>query len=249
MGYAIKNVRSTLGRELPANFYRVRYSRSWPKSPPDLYLWKKRVPGHGLVQECFSETHTTHSPEWTLIRKQKPHYTTWPELVAADDALGTPDTKPCSQCGEVKPNTSKYFQKTGREKLRPECKDCTSRYERERNKNMQRKCDQAARKSNDRACEWGCAGELSGSDVQRRFGDAKHHCEYCSKSLSEWAIDYLLPLSKGGDNSYENIRIACSECNSRKQNKSPGEWFSDLLASGIRCKDTPEDMPHTMTMF
>ena len=44
-------------------------------------------------------------------------------------------------------------------------------------------------------------------------------CQYCG-SKSNLTIDHIIPKQKGGKDSWENLIIACSPCNSRKGNRS-----------------------------
>ncbi len=49
-------------------------------------------------------------------------------------------------------------------------------------------------------------------------------CKYCEKPLIEYHIDHVIPLCKGGDNSKENLVIACPKCNLSKGGKLLSEW-------------------------
>lgn len=46
------------------------------------------------------------------------------------------------------------------------------------------------------------------------------HCQYCSTQFprSQLTLDHVLPLSKGGSTTWENIVTACSPCNAKKGN-------------------------------
>lgn len=46
----------------------------------------------------------------------------------------------------------------------------------------------------------------------------KHKCQYCG-STKRLTIDHVIPKSKGGDDSWENLVVACSSCNTKKSNK------------------------------
>lgn len=52
-------------------------------------------------------------------------------------------------------------------------------------------------------------------------------CFYCGQKKPE-TLDHLLPLTRGGDNSIENLVLACRPCNSQKNNKTPQEYYEFL---------------------
>ena len=43
-------------------------------------------------------------------------------------------------------------------------------------------------------------------------------CQYCG-SKSKLTIDHVLPRSKGGKDTWENLVVACSSCNTKKSDK------------------------------
>lgn len=45
------------------------------------------------------------------------------------------------------------------------------------------------------------------------------NCHYCSRCLTidELQLDHKIPLSKGGDNSFENLVVCCATCNNAKE--------------------------------
>ncbi len=45
-------------------------------------------------------------------------------------------------------------------------------------------------------------------------------CQYCG-ALSELTFDHVIPRSKGGITTWQNVVAACSPCNLRKSNKLP----------------------------
>ena len=53
-------------------------------------------------------------------------------------------------------------------------------------------------------------------------------CQYCG-SKSNLTIDHIIPKQKGGKDSWENLIIACSPCNSRKGNRSLIETKMKLM--------------------
>ncbi|AAT89529.1 HNH endonuclease [Leifsonia xyli subsp. xyli] len=48
-----------------------------------------------------------------------------------------------------------------------------------------------------------------------------HRCAYCGKSAT--TIDHVLPRSRGGRDSWENLVACCLRCNNVKSDKTPGE--------------------------
>lgn len=50
----------------------------------------------------------------------------------------------------------------------------------------------------------------------------RFECQYCG-STSELTFDHVIPRSKGGQTTWENVCAACSPCNLRKGNKLPGD--------------------------
>jgi len=56
-------------------------------------------------------------------------------------------------------------------------------------------------------------------------------CQYCSQSVpvSSMTYDHVLPRSRGGKTTWDNIVLSCSPCNLRKGNKTPQEAGMTLL--------------------
>lgn len=65
-----------------------------------------------------------------------------------------------------------------------------------------------------------------------------HQCQYCGKSppLRELNIDHVLPRSRGGDDTWENLVTACRVCNLRKGWKTPEEANMRLARRPFRPK-------------
>lgn len=58
-----------------------------------------------------------------------------------------------------------------------------------------------------------------------------HRCSYCleRKPTSELTFDHVVPRSRGGESSWENLASACMPCNFRKANRTPTEAGMPLL--------------------
>lgn len=53
----------------------------------------------------------------------------------------------------------------------------------------------------------------------------ENHCQYCGKRFpaSQLSIDHVIPKSRGGKSSWNNVVAACSPCNTRKGGRLPWE--------------------------
>ena len=49
----------------------------------------------------------------------------------------------------------------------------------------------------------------------------EHRCAYCARSAA--TIDHVLPRSRGGRDTWENLVACCHSCNNRKGNRTPDE--------------------------
>jgi 5-methylcytosine-specific restriction endonuclease McrA len=54
-------------------------------------------------------------------------------------------------------------------------------------------------------------------------------CAYCSRSAS--TIDHVVPRSRGGADSWENLVACCLACNNAKSDRTPGEMGWTLRVS------------------
>jgi 5-methylcytosine-specific restriction endonuclease McrA len=59
-------------------------------------------------------------------------------------------------------------------------------------------------------------------------------CAYCKKEtrLGDRHVDHVVPLVKGGAHSAENLCVACSACNLRKNDKTANEFIALLAYAG-----------------
>lgn len=55
-----------------------------------------------------------------------------------------------------------------------------------------------------------------------------HRCQYCGRRGSDLTLDHVLPRSRGGPTSWENVVACCRSCNARKRDRTPEEANMDL---------------------
>ena len=72
-------------------------------------------------------------------------------------------------------------------------------------------------------------GSVTTHQIRELIADAIK-CPYCFKKMAheEKVIDHMIPLSKKGLHSIDNLAICCADCNKRKFNKSYSDWLDCL---------------------
>ncbi|MBE9130231.1 MULTISPECIES: HNH endonuclease [unclassified Coleofasciculus] len=69
----------------------------------------------------------------------------------------------------------------------------------------------------------------------------KHACQYCG-STKKLTLEHVIPRSKGGKHSWDNVVIACQRCNSRKGNRTPEQ-------AGMTLRTKPKAPMHPAVAF
>ena len=71
------------------------------------------------------------------------------------------------------------------------------------------------------------------------FARDDYCCQYCGRHRSELrgrqflTRDHVLPISRGGDNTWANVVTSCSPCNNRKGNRLPEEAGMHLMTDAL----------------
>lgn len=166
--------------------------------------------------------------------------------------IAAPD-KQCTKCGEVKPKSEFYADKRHTDGLYFWCKTCFTAHniatrdpaveavrrsirrarpgalERERDKGRRwREANPERARATVRKRQARQAGATV-EDVDYRVVLRQHgmHCYLCDagiESLDDLDFDHMVPLTRGGDHSYANIRPAHARCNRRKHAKTVEEY-------------------------
>lgn len=55
------------------------------------------------------------------------------------------------------------------------------------------------------------------------FRRDEHTCQYCATRTFDLTLDHVLPRSRGGPTSWENVVACCKACNARKRDRTPEE--------------------------
>ena len=67
------------------------------------------------------------------------------------------------------------------------------------------------------------------------FARDEHRCQYCNRPAEN--IDHVIPRSRGGEHTWENVVASCRPCNARKENRF-------LHETDLRLRRTPV-APHS----
>jgi 5-methylcytosine-specific restriction endonuclease McrA len=68
---------------------------------------------------------------------------------------------------------------------------------------------------------------LSRKNILRRDSN---RCQYCGRGDLPLTIDHVVPRTRGGDESWENLVCACMKCNNKKGDRTPEEAGLKLLS-------------------
>ncbi len=91
---------------------------------------------------------------------------------------------------------------------------------------------------------------LSRRNVFRRD---RYTCQYCGRSGVELTLDHVVPKSRGGRTTWENLVTACRTCNTKKGNRTPEEagmrllkpprapGYYEVILLGLKAREFPEE--------
>ncbi len=72
---------------------------------------------------------------------------------------------------------------------------------------------------------------LSRKNILRRDG---HRCQYCGRSDATLTVDHVMPVSRAGEDTWENLVCACVNCNNKKSDRTPDEARMPLRRTPMR---------------
>lgn len=69
----------------------------------------------------------------------------------------------------------------------------------------------------------------------------EHRCQYCGRhyTSTRLSLDHVLPRSRGGPDTWENVVCACLNCNVRKGGRTPAEAGMKLIRPPVKPPRSP----------
>jgi 5-methylcytosine-specific restriction endonuclease McrA len=76
---------------------------------------------------------------------------------------------------------------------------------------------------------------------QNVYARDKGRCQYCGHIVPrhDATYDHVLPRAQGGTTRWENVVIACVDCNQRKANRTPVQAHMRMLSVPVKPKHLP----------
>lgn len=71
-------------------------------------------------------------------------------------------------------------------------------------------------------------GRLPKGTVARLLIEQGWQCVYCKTWLAKYHVDHIVPLSRGGTHTADNVQILCPSCNVRKSAKDPHAFATEV---------------------
>lgn len=99
----------------------------------------------------------------------------------------------------------------------------------------ERLANRPALRARDIAGHWN--GRWSAAQWERLVASEGSLCFWCGERTNQPVPDHYIPLARGGRNSIRNLVVACTHCNSQRQDKLPEEYWAWLA-------EHAEERPH-----
>jgi 5-methylcytosine-specific restriction endonuclease McrA len=119
------------------------------------------------------------------------------------------EKRECLSCGEVFDNPSENFYTKDGDRLESECKSCSTE-----RKNQSRRAKNADVEEDISTEQW--------LEIVESYNSC---CAYCGESDTRLQRDHIIPISRGGPTTPENLVPACPRCNLSKSDKTVSEWY------------------------
>lgn len=133
--------------------------------------------------------------------------------------------KICSKCGRTFPNSKEYFRTTTNSNKKCTCKNCYRKYHRSYDKTKNGKLNKVRTFHNRNAAKNKTIHNFTKSEWEEclKFFDYKD--AYTGLPMEIISQDHIIPVSKGGSYTKQNIVPCERRINSSKSNTDMGKWY------------------------
>lgn len=142
-------------------------------------------------------------------------------------------SKHCRKCSKTK-RLSSFSNDNGRlDGKNPYCKLCVQAYHKQHYKLNRDRILASSKKKYKEGTGLYWRAKLGSTSLATEFAvkyDKNPNCYFCNKFLSatEANIDHLIPRSRGGAHSIENLVVICADCNHLKHTRTDSEFWEFL---------------------
>jgi 5-methylcytosine-specific restriction endonuclease McrA len=155
-------------------------------------------------------------------------------IIEKPEPLGRPvpltakvEQKRCADCQTVKP-ANQFPGASKGDGLHAYCLVCHSKRTQAWRKENPTKAQAQWRRN--RARRVGAEGRHTWEDVASKYQAQDGRCWWCNCKVGDsYAVDHVIPVSRGGSDNPENIVITCPNCNRRKHAKLPHKFIGRLF--------------------
>ena len=200
-----------------------------------LYPWCKEC--HKAWREATREKRNAQMREWHHKQRQDPEWVARTRAEALERYHADPERKE-----RIKQARREREQERWRTDL-----TYRARKNRQQAESIERRMDDPAFMSRKlawgrdasrlrRARKRGVEGSFTDNEWQQLCNQYNNRCANCGKQ-GKLAADHVIPLSRGGSNSIENIQPLCKLCNCRKHVKATDYRTKNLEQSAIEWDD------------
>ena len=73
------------------------------------------------------------------------------------------------------------------------------------------------------------------------YGRDHNRCQYCGRRYltSELSLDHVIPRSRGGKTTWDNVVCCCTSCNVKKGGRLPSEMGMELIVKPVKPRRSP----------
>lgn len=146
------------------------------------------------------------------------------------------DSRTCSRCGQIFPLTREHFGQTPSGGFRSYCRKCKNEGTAEWARRNPDKTRAKWERQNENRITAGVA-DYGYEEIALLRTLLKGRCAYCNIPLENGSeIDHVLPISRGGTDTIDNVTLSCRKCNREKGDRTRAEYWDWRLNKALNVR-------------